>query len=106
MYLHCLACIQFYGCVFLTILLLGNNVFAARAQAKTTACIGSAFVGRFHGQVASYLGSRLCFLQGRRIQNSASYLLFVLFGCSFSRTPAEHSLICLALSHAAPAANW
>lgn len=99
MYLHCLACIQFISrmpCVFLRVYWVIMSL--PRAQATT---IGSAFVGRFHGQVTS-LGSRLCFLQGRgafKIQPPLH--LIVLFGCSFSRTPAEHSLICLALSHAA-----
>lgn len=53
---------NFTDAVFFVSILLGNN--AARAQAKTAARIGSAFVRRFHGQVTS-LGSRLCFLQGR-----------------------------------------
>lgn len=87
-------------CCFLTILLLGNIVLAARTSqdhGMNWFCICRA-ISRSGGQLGQPV---VLFARPAYSKFSLLCTLFVLFGCSFSRTPAEHSLICLALSHAA-----
>lgn len=95
---------NFTDAEFFVPILLGNNArlpLAHKPRPRRVLVLHSSgdFTVRWPAWAAS---CAFCKAGHSKFSLSACIHSFVLFGRPFSWTPAEHSLICLALSHAAP----